>query len=263
MTTDTIGPKERLLATAERLFATYGIEAVSSRRIALAAGQRNQSAIRYHFGSKDALIHALRAHRVREINESRRILLEEMVRDKRSNDLRALIGAIILPLVEKVEGTPNGGNYVQFLAHLFSDRRRRDLWIENCEEAALLRRIYRLIRRQAPSVPEPLWTERLRFTVGSMIHALADRERMRATRGPAWRELSGSVFTQNLIDAAVGILTTPVSAATHAKIATSEDQIRKGTQKCQELRKPPEPRREREQLKSSAEARQLARKSAG
>ena len=49
------------MTAAEGLFADYGIEAVSARQIALAAGQRYLSAIRYHFGTKDDLIVALLA----------------------------------------------------------------------------------------------------------------------------------------------------------------------------------------------------------
>ena len=87
--------KERLMDAAEGLFAEYGIEAVSARQIALAAGQRNQSAIRYHFGSKDDLVAALLAQRITEINERRAELLDA---PGAASDMRALIGAIAMPL---------------------------------------------------------------------------------------------------------------------------------------------------------------------
>jgi AcrR family transcriptional regulator len=48
----------RLLAAAERLFATRGIE-VPNREIVAAAGQHNQSAITYHFASRAGLIDAI------------------------------------------------------------------------------------------------------------------------------------------------------------------------------------------------------------
>ena len=231
-------PKEHLLTTAERLFAEYGLEAVSARQIALAAGHRNQSAIHYHFGTKEALIHALRARRVQEINERRRVILEEMVHDKRINNLRALIEALILPLAQKVDQTPNGGNYARFLAHLFADRRRRDLWMEKSEETALLRRVYRLMRRQTSWVPEPLWSERLRFVVGGMINALADRERMRAAEDPTWRKLPEPVFVHHLVDAALAILTAPVSALVLEQTADHENRTMEGERKCWKQQKP-------------------------
>jgi hypothetical protein len=48
--------KERLLRTAERLFALRGIDAVSMRSICAEAGQRNNTALQYHFGDKQNLV---------------------------------------------------------------------------------------------------------------------------------------------------------------------------------------------------------------
>ena len=45
--------RELLLNTAERLFAEHGVAAVSNRQICEAAGQGNNYAIGYHFGSRE------------------------------------------------------------------------------------------------------------------------------------------------------------------------------------------------------------------
>jgi len=218
--------KDRLLAAAEGLFADFGIEAVSARQIALAAGQRNQSAIRYHFGSKDDLIVALLGRRIAEINERRAQMLAV---PGTAGDVRALIGAIATPLAERVERDATGSAYVRFLAHLFSDRQRRDLLIEHGESAALLRRIYADLRRLTPAIPEPLFSERLRLMVGGIIHALADRERLRAKGNAGPFVLAQSTFVNNLIDASIGILTSPPSPATLAHLTTPVKEHARGT----------------------------------
>ena len=51
--------RTRLLDVAEQLFAEHGIDAVSLSQILETAGQRNKSAIYYHFGSKAGLIAAI------------------------------------------------------------------------------------------------------------------------------------------------------------------------------------------------------------
>jgi len=206
--------KDRLLAAAEDLFAEYGIEAVSARQIALAAGQKNQSAIRYHFGSKDDLIVALHARRIAEINERR----AEMLSDAQPGDLRALVEAVAVPLAERVERDASGSAYVRFLAHLFSDRQRRDLLIEHGESAALLRRVYADIRLLVANLPEAIFIERLRLMVGGIIHALADRERLRSKGNAGPFALTQAAFLNNLIDASIGILTAPPSPATLAHL---------------------------------------------
>ena len=42
--------RELILTAAERLFAEYGVLAVSNRQVGEAAGQGNNAAVGYHFG---------------------------------------------------------------------------------------------------------------------------------------------------------------------------------------------------------------------
>jgi hypothetical protein len=141
--------------------------------------------------------------------------------------MRALIGAIAAPLAERIERDASGSAYVRFLAHLFSDRQRRDLIIEHGESAALLRRIYGDLRRLT-ALPEAIFAERLRLMVGGIIHALADRERLRAKGNAGPFVLTQGAFLNNLIDASIGILTAPPSPATLAQLSVApvKEQIR-------------------------------------
>ena len=67
-----------LLATAERLFAQRGIDAVSIREILDEAGQRNKNAAQYYFGGRDGLISALANTRSAVLNRRRMTLLDEI-----------------------------------------------------------------------------------------------------------------------------------------------------------------------------------------
>ena len=55
--------KDALLDAAERLIAEHGFE-VPLRDIAKAAGQRNNSAVNYHFRSRQDLVDAVVARRL-------------------------------------------------------------------------------------------------------------------------------------------------------------------------------------------------------
>ena len=59
--------RELILTTAERLFAEYGIEVVSNRQISEAAGQGNNAAVNYHFGTKADLVRAIMAGHNKDI----------------------------------------------------------------------------------------------------------------------------------------------------------------------------------------------------
>jgi AcrR family transcriptional regulator len=99
--------RERLLLTAEKLFAQLGIDAVSTRQIAAAAAQRNTGALHYHFGSKDQLIDELLALRLAPINRSREALLAEVRSSRRERDLHALLAVLVRPLLETLQDPQN------------------------------------------------------------------------------------------------------------------------------------------------------------
>ena len=66
--------REHLLDVAESLFLSQGIDQVSLRAIAREAGQKNPSALQYHFGNREGLIKAIVARRLQQ-QEARRARL--------------------------------------------------------------------------------------------------------------------------------------------------------------------------------------------
>src|SRR5271169_2295413 len=57
--------REAILTAAERLFAEHGVYAVSNRQVSEAAGQGNNAAVGYHFGTKADLVRAIETkHRI-------------------------------------------------------------------------------------------------------------------------------------------------------------------------------------------------------
>jgi len=69
--------RERILATAERLFSERGIESVSVRTILSEAGA-NVALAHRHFGGRDGLIDEVLRRAVGPLNERRLLLLEEV-----------------------------------------------------------------------------------------------------------------------------------------------------------------------------------------
>src|SRR5512138_3899723 len=106
-----------LMETAERLFATRGIEAVTVREIQQEAGQSNASVVVYHFGSKTGLVHALIHWRSRRLDERRDLLLERIRADGQV-DPRAVVWLLVRPLVDSIR---EGEMFAPFLARLSED----------------------------------------------------------------------------------------------------------------------------------------------
>src|SRR5947209_19611854 len=51
--------QDAILKAAERLYAEHGVFAVSNRQVSEAAGQGNNAAVGYHFGTKTDLVRAI------------------------------------------------------------------------------------------------------------------------------------------------------------------------------------------------------------
>jgi AcrR family transcriptional regulator len=102
--------KDALLDAAERLIAERGFE-VPLRDIALAAGQRNNSAVNYHFRSRQDLLDAVVNRRLLPMEVERERMLGELDQNGGDDgDVHALMRILVLPLL-RLEST----HYLRFL----------------------------------------------------------------------------------------------------------------------------------------------------
>src|SRR5215831_6184182 len=97
--TEAASTRDKLLDAAVRLYAERGVFNVSLAEIVRDAGQRNPSAILYHFGSRDQLLVALLEPHVLFIRE-RRLELLAVAAVTSADDLRAPIEALVRPVTE-------------------------------------------------------------------------------------------------------------------------------------------------------------------
>lgn len=91
--------REALVVAAEELFAVNGFRGTSDRQIVLKAGQGNNSAIAYHFGSRDGLIDAIWFRHSAPVNLRR---AEMMARMGDPPTLREMVDAHVDPIVEEM-----------------------------------------------------------------------------------------------------------------------------------------------------------------
>ena len=199
----------QLLLTAERLFAEHGLAGVSLRQISIEAGSLNNSAIRYHFGSKDDLLRAIFAYRVNDLMHRRALLKARANPD----DLRAQLEAHILPLVELAESPDS--SYVSFIEQMQRAgavdvlMRQTDAMKSQEEFAAAMQRLL-------PHIPEPARTMRIRQVQDLAVHLAAERER--AIRRDDM-VVSFALFVSGVVDGLGGFLAAPASAETDQLIS--------------------------------------------
>jgi AcrR family transcriptional regulator len=201
--------KERLLRTAERLFADEGIDAVSTRRISQEARQRNNSALQYHYGDREALLTALVAARMGPINRRRRALLGQVDQGPQPVDLTRLVAVLVVPFVEQLLDGERGCNYVRIAAQIFArNRAEQVLGPERPWNDAFYTTVERL-RAHLSNLPRSVQDRRIRFMAGHLVQATAAAEvDLRGLSGRA-RLTRVRAFADDLVDYAAGALTAP------------------------------------------------------
>ena len=98
-----------ILYAAEIIMGQKGIENTSHRDIVNLAGQKNTSAILYHFGSIEGVVNALFDIRMSLQNNERAILLEKLLNQKEYTNMD-LMDANIDPMFNKVFHDADWGN---------------------------------------------------------------------------------------------------------------------------------------------------------
>lgn len=160
----------QLLLAAERLFAEHGLAGVSLRQISVEAGSSNNSAIRYHFGSKDDLLRAIFAYRIGDLMQRRALLRARAHPD----DLRAQLEAHILPLIELAESPDS--SYVSFIEQL-QRTGQVDVFAHQSDAMRSQEEFVSVMQRLLPHIPEPARSMRIQQAQDLAVHLAAERER--------------------------------------------------------------------------------------
>ena len=201
---------ERIVATAERLFAERGIEAVSLRDITNSCGA-NSAAIHYHFGSKEELLRAILEHRAAELAKRRDAHLTVIERSRRPT-LRQVVEALVLPTAELVHDDAHGGrHYVGFLAAMLE--RPDSVAVIDDVFGEQVSRYLTALERVLPQVPEDVRILRFAFAKDFINRVLAHPDRGMRLWITAHAPQSTDDMTDHVIDVLVGAFRAPVTPA--------------------------------------------------
>ena len=211
--------REKLIAAAEQLFAEHSIDGVSLRQINSAAGQRNSTALQYHFGSRSGLIRAV-LEKHREPIETRRHQLLDECEALPQPDLRLLAGALVRPVAAELADRDGGRAYLRIMAQLVNrpviPEQTRSM--TDPEDS-----LYRWRHLVAPLLPEvAVHRLHLRFSAVRVTYIELAR---RAEEPPARDE---RLFTSHLVDIVTSVLSTTPSDETLGYLDASASAPRAG-----------------------------------
>lgn len=190
--------RERILDTAELLFARNGIQGTATRQIVEASGQRNASAVTYHFGSRESLLLEVLARRGAGVDERRGRMRAGLQQVPGTADLvRCLVEPYVALLAD-----PGGRSYLRVVAQL---RGRFAAWrVES--DVATTRNLAAILDEleQRPPADELVAGERLVAMIMLLTAGTAERARMiDEDREP---ELGREAFVENLVAMCTAVL---------------------------------------------------------
>ncbi|MCV7174337.1 TetR/AcrR family transcriptional regulator [Mycolicibacterium sphagni] len=220
--------RDALLVAAEQLFAEHGMHGVSNRQISEAAGQGNNAAACYHFGSRADLLRAIEARHRAAIDEIRRRKLGDI---PSTPQLRDWIGVLVYPLTEHLEALGTATSYARFAAQVMADPTSRDLVGSDAMTSELMLKTVRGINRSLPERPRRVRVARWMMARNLLMHTCAEVEGELADGRPSVSS-SWSVVAEELITALAGLWEAPaakMSAVTASSVQSGSVAIPAGS----------------------------------
>ena len=202
MPRDAAATREALIAAGRRLLARPGGLATPAREIVTAAGQRNVSALHYHFGGRRGLVDAILDRHGPRIEDTRAGMLEPFGADLRGATVSDLVDAFVVPQAELL-GDTDGRQFLSVVSQLVDLFDQWDLAPERTGLHAM--RIFRALQDRMPGgLSAELRHERITRFLELVTAALGARARaVETNREP---HLSTPDFVGNLAAMSLGAL---------------------------------------------------------
>jgi len=207
MPRDAAATREALIAAGRTLLAKRGGLSTTVKQIVEAAGQRNVSALHYHFGGRRGLVDAIIAVHNGRIEEARARMLEPYGPACEGAGLAELVDALIAPQAVLLED-PEGRQFLSIISQLIDLFDRWDVSTEATGPHAM--RVFHAIEARLPdALRADIRHERITRLLELVTGALGARARNLDSNHPII--LPHAQFVANLTAMSIGALSaTPV-----------------------------------------------------
>ena len=173
-----LSTKDKLLRSAEALFAAKGFREVSVREIAAHAGV-NSALVGYYFRGKQALFNEVYRAHTAPLARERMKRLEAITGENRQPSLEEILKAWIMPWLRIGMEMPDRALHVRFTANLSMER-----WKHTQKASAIAQRMHEAyfiaLQECLPSLSREALMWRLHFVMGAITFGLRNPGPLRA-----------------------------------------------------------------------------------
>lgn len=208
MSDETPTTKDLLLDAAQHLFARDGVQGARIREINELAGQRNPSALHYHFGSRTALVRAVLERYQRAVDVTAAEALDRLEDAGHAPDVREIVEVVVRPEVQTL-GTQAGRDCVRIIPQLLPELSRNLRAGVVYPITPVTRRIMAMLdeRMATRSIPERVRRERLVSYAIVFTTLLGERAHQVEAGGDLL--LTDPEFAVHLVDVLEAVLLAP------------------------------------------------------
>lgn len=168
--------KQRLILSAIKLFAEQGVDSVSLRMINREAGQKNNSALHYHFGSKMGLVSAVDQFIQIAFDEVREPLVQELESKVKSGDatIHEAITVFVMPYVEITHRHEWGYAAIRAIARMEFDANLEVQALLSKSAGSIVQRLAKIVRPMVPALTPKQFKRRFNLVVNQTIMGFAE-----------------------------------------------------------------------------------------
>jgi len=163
-----IDTKQKILDTAERMFADQGYGATSLRQV-IAAAEVNIAAVHYHFGTKEELLDAVVMRKAGPVARKRMELLAQVETEASgaAPDVERVLASFLMPTAEIAQSDPT---FVKLMGRMLSEGLMPQIVDRHFHESAMA--FVSALMRAVPHLGREELVWRVHFMIGAMSHTL-------------------------------------------------------------------------------------------
>lgn len=214
--------KNQIKAAAQTLFARQAIDGVTVQQIVAAAGQRNNAALHYHFGSKEELIRQLVVDGAQVLENKRQGMLQDINARGGPSSIRKIILVLVMPVVE-LSNDERWNGYIRFTSNLQASDPEKLRAALNSRWNASYMKCFAYLKQMLPLPPEIVEQRLSIFAIYANAILSAREAAIEMRRSKRSRLWDKKFTTENILDTLEATLTVAPSAPTIGAMEQSAD----------------------------------------